>query len=174
MKNDHDLFIEFYEQFKNKLFTYLMYRLNFDKELSEDLLMDIVLKAYEKFGSYKEKKGSFKNWIFTIAHNHLLNYWRDQNKKKTVDIESVAIDKEILTDYEVKDRVDAKIEMDRVKKIFSIMSESNVELLILKYIHEFDNKEISKILKKKEGAVRTNLSRAVSQFKELYIKMYNR
>lgn len=173
MKNDHDLFIEFYEQYKNKLFTYLMYRLNFDKELSEDLLMDIVLKAYEKFGSYKEKKGSFKSWIFTIAHNHLLNYWRDQKKKKTVDIESVSMDKEVLIDDKGKENVDKEIEMKRIREVFVAMNESGAELLELKYIHDFSNKEIAKVLKKREGAVRTALTRAISQFKELYNKMYN-
>lgn len=173
MNNDHDLFIEFYEQYKNKLFTYLMYRLNFDKELSEDLLMDIVLKAYEKFGSYKEKKGSFKSWIFTIAHNHLLNYWRDQKKKKTVDIESVSMDKEVLIDDKGKENVDKEIEMKRIREVFVAMNESGAELLELKYIHDFSNKEIAKVLKKREGAVRTALTRAISQFKELYNKMYN-
>jgi RNA polymerase sigma-70 factor (ECF subfamily) len=173
MENDHDLFIEFYEKYKNKLFNYLMYRLNFNKELSEDLLMDIILKAYEKFSSYNQEKGSFKNWIFTIAHNHLLNHWRDQNKKKTIDIEAVQFNEKLTVEGKITENVDKRIEMDYIQKIFAMMSKKNSELLILKYINDFNNKEIAKILKKREGAVRTSLTRAVSQFKELYNKLYN-
>lgn len=165
MKSDHDLFIEFYEKYKNKLFTYLMYRLNFDRELSEDLLMDVVLKAYEKFDSYNHKKGSFKNWIFTITHNHLLNYWRDQSKKKTVDIESVQLVEEF--------KADDLVEIDNIQKILEIMKDSDAELILLKYVQGFSNKEIAGILNKKEGAVRTGLTRVVRQFKEIYKKLYN-
>ncbi|MFC1656308.1 RNA polymerase sigma factor, partial [Patescibacteria group bacterium] len=123
MQDDHDLFIEFYEKYKNKLFSYLMYRLNFNRELSEDLLMDVVLKAYEKFGSYNQKKGSFKNWIFTIAHNHLLNHWRDQNKKKTVDIEAVQFNEKIIVKEKIEENVERRIEMDHIQEVLAVMNE---------------------------------------------------
>lgn len=174
MNNDHDLFLRFYEEFKNKLFNYLMYRLSFDRELAEDLLMDIVLKAYENFDSYNKKKGSFKSWIFTIAHNHLLNYWRDQNKRGTVDIEKLEFNEMYADDGQIVKNADKKIEADYIKRVFEIMNNTNSELLILKYIHDFNNKEIAKILKKRQGTIRTAISRAVKEFKEIYNKLYNK
>lgn len=173
MQDDHDLFIEFYEKYKDKLFSYLMYRLSFNREVSEDLLMDVVLKAYEKFGSYNQKKGSFKNWIFTIAHNHLLNHWRDQNKKKTVDIEVVQLNEKFAVEGQIKGNAERSIEANHIQKILATMNEKYSELLTLKYIHDFNNKEIAKILKKREGTVRTGLSRAVKEFERLYKKLYN-
>jgi RNA polymerase sigma-70 factor, ECF subfamily len=173
MKKNHDLFLEFYEKYKNKILTYLMYRLNFDKELSEDLLMDIVLKAYEKFDTFKSKNGSFKNWIFTIAHNHLLNYWRDNKNAKTISIDVLQDNKQLSADMESDKATGKRINMENIQKVFSLMSGTDSELLELKYIHDFENKEITKILKKREGAVRTGLSRAVKNFKELYNKSYN-
>jgi DNA-directed RNA polymerase specialized sigma24 family protein len=53
------------------------------------------------------------------------------------------------------------------------MNEKSSELLTLKYIHDFNNKEIAKILKKREGTIRTGLSRAVKEFEGLYKKLYN-
>lgn len=173
MQNNHDLFLEFYEKYKNKILTYLMYRLNFDKELSEDLLMDIVLKSYEKFDTFKPKNGSFKNWIFTIAHNHLLNYWRDNKNTKTISIDILQDNKQLSAEMESDKATEKKINTENIQKVFSLMSETDSELLELKYIHDFENKEIAKILKKREGAVRTGLSRAVQNFKELYSKSYN-
>ncbi|MFC1647571.1 RNA polymerase sigma factor [Patescibacteria group bacterium] len=173
MQDDHDLFIEFYEKYKNKLFSYLMYRLNFNRELSEDLLMDVVLKGYEKFGSYNQKKGSFKNWIFAIAHNHLLNHWRDQNMQKTVDIEAVQLNEKFAVEERSSEKANKEIERECIQKVFELMNDKNSELLTLKYINDFNNKEIAKILKKREGAVRTGLSRAVKEFEELYKKLYN-
>ncbi|MBU1446329.1 sigma-70 family RNA polymerase sigma factor [Patescibacteria group bacterium] len=173
MKNNRDVFIDFYNQYKNKILTYLMYRLNFDRDLSEDLLMDIVLKAYEKFDTFNPKNGSFKNWVFRIAHNHLLNYWRDNKNRKTLSIDDLHDSEELSVDTKSEDVLEKRINMENMQKCFSIMSGTDAEILSLKYIHDFDNKEIAKILKKREGAVRTGLSRAVKNFKELYNKSYN-
>lgn len=172
MHNVHDVFIEYYEKYKNKLFTYLMYRLNFNRELSEDLLMDIVLKAYESFDLYNKEKGTFKNWIFAIAHNHLINFWRDRGNKNFADIEPLKSNEKFIVNESIPDKIDRKIETERIKKTFTLMDKKNSELLILKYIHEFENNEIAQMLRKKEGAVRTAVTRAMKQFKQFYTKLY--
>ncbi len=167
MNKTHDSFINHYQNNKDKLFNYLMYRLNFDKELAEDILMDIVLKAYENYKQFNSGKGSFKNWIFTIAHNHLVNHWRDNKNNLPL--------KENINDSaseNINGKIDKKMELEKVKKILSLMDKKESEIIVLKYINEFTTKEIAETLKKKENAVRTGLSRAIKQFKSLYNKIY--
>jgi len=174
MKNKHRSFIAHYEETKNQIFNYLMYRLNFDKNLSEDLLMDIVLKAYENFDSYDKNKGTFKNWIFTITHNHLVNYWRTNENKKTISLEKLDNESLNISELNSTDSTKKDIETQKIKHILSLMNESEIELLTLKYIHDFNNTEISKILEKNEGSTRTGLSRAVDRFRTLYQKIYSK
>lgn len=164
---DHDLFIGFYEQYKDKVFTYLMYRLNFNRVVAEDLLMDIFLKAYEKFKLYDVNRGSFKNWIFTIAHNRLVNHWRDSDKVNPLDGSTTQ------SADRLEDLTDKKMELKGIRRILTMMDKSNGELLSLRYVHDFSVGEMAEILKKREEAVRTALSRAVKQFKELYEKINN-
>ena len=169
---DHDRFVAYYHDHKDKLFTYLMYRLNFDRMLAEDLLMDIVLKAYENFSKFDPEKGSFKTWIFTLAHNHLVNFWRDNKKKKTVSLENLEEEGAFVAVTEVDDPVSQEIESKQIQHILSLMKDEEQEIIALRYLEELSYKEIAQITGKNEGAIRTSLSRALDHFSDLYQKFY--
>lgn len=159
---DHELFIANYQDNKDKVFTYLMYRLNFDRETCEDLLMDIVLKAYENFHQFNPKKGSFKNWIFGIAHNHLVNHWRDRKEELPIEnAEDVA--------YE---QPSEELPSPAIHKIMSLLSETEREIIALRYLNDLSYEEIAEITGKSQGSARTSLSRALDQFKTFYNKIY--
>ena len=169
---DHDRFIAYYNDHKDKIFTYLMYRLNFDQALAEDLLMDIVLRAYENFNKFDPEKGSFKTWIFTLAHNHLLNFWRDNQKKKTVSLENLEEEGVFTAVTEADNPVSQDIENKKIQHILSLMKEDEREIIILRYLEELNYGEIAQITGKNEGAIRTSLSRALDRFSDLYKKIY--
>jgi len=158
----HKIFVAHYKENKDKIFTYLMYRLNFDRETCEDLLMDIVLKAYEKYDQFDPQKGSFKNWIFGIAYNHLLNYYRDHKPVTSIDsAEEVAYEQPMSGPTSPV-----------VKKILSMLTEVEREVIAMRYLSDLSFQEIAEITGKSEGAVRTSLSRAQSQFRTFYSKIY--
>ncbi len=161
---DHELFIAHYQNTKDKVFTYLMYRLSFDHATCEDLLMDIVLKAYENFHQFDQKRGSFKNWLFGIAHNHLVNHWRD--RKEEVPLEYV--------DEIVSEPAACELPDQTIHKILSLLTETEREVITLRYLNDLSYEEIAEITDKNEGAIRTSLSRATDQFKTFYNKLYGK
>jgi RNA polymerase sigma-70 factor, ECF subfamily len=42
----------------------------------EDVVQDVWLRAMDKFGSFDPERGSFRNWILTIATNSMTNAFR--------------------------------------------------------------------------------------------------
>ena len=46
------------------------------------------------------------------------------------------------------------------------------EVVILRYIQDLEYSEVAKILGKKEGAIRTHLSRSLKNFEKLYKELY--
>lgn len=151
-----------------------MVRLNFNREQAEDILMDVVLKAYENFDKFDSRKGTFKTWIFTIAHNHLVNFWRDSSKKKTVSIEKLEEGGVSVGSVEHEDLVTPSLENKKIQKALSLMSESEREMISLRYFEDMEFKEMAAILNKKEGAIRTGLSRSMKHFSEIYQKLYKK
>ena len=163
-------FETYYQEYKDKVFNYLMYRLNFDRNLCEELLMDIVTKAYEHFDQFDKTKGSFKTWFFSIAHNHLLNYWRDKKQVRSLDaMEEKGIN---LGKVELNDKTAQQFSKKNIETVMNLLSEKEKEVISLKYLSDLSHKEISDIMGKKEGAVRTHLSRAMKQFKQFHKKLY--
>ena len=64
-----------YWRFKDKIYNYFYYRTGFNKSVAEDLTSTVFLSALEHFDSY-DKSRPFQPWIFRIAHNLLVNHYR--------------------------------------------------------------------------------------------------
>lgn len=171
MEHDSDQFIAYYKEVKDKLFTYFMVRLKFDRELAEDLFMDVIVKAYEHFNRFNVDKGSFKTWIFTFAHNHLVNFWRD--KKKSVSLEALEEEGINPAVTEMEESSGQDINNKNIRHILSLMKEGESEIILMRYMQDMSYSEIASIIGKNEGAIRTSLSRALERFAELYKKIYS-
>ena len=167
----HKQFVAQYHQIKNKVFTYLMYRVSFNKETAEDLLMDIILKAYENLDKFDPKKGSFKGWVFAIARNELVNYWR--GNQVTVSLDRInEYEEYAYSKYMADEEASQNMENKKVWHILEFMSEGDKEIILLRFMDELNYEEIAHVTGKEQGAVRTQLSRAMEKFRNLYQKFY--
>ncbi len=54
----------------------------------EDLLQDILIKTYNNLDAVKTQK-SVKSWLFQIANNTIIDYYRKQGRARTVTIEDL-------------------------------------------------------------------------------------
>ncbi len=159
MTESKSSFTGYYEQYKNKVFVYFLYRVNFNHTVAEDLTSEVFLKALKHFDGFDDTR-SFQSWIFTIAHNHLVNHYRVAHR------ETELLEDQFVTKQEI-DQVDQKQELDRVMSIINTMSDSDREILLLRFVNDFSNSEIAYLLEKDEGAIRTKMSRALSKLREI-------
>jgi len=159
MRKPKDSFIPYYNQFKDKIFNYFLYRVGFDKTMAEDLTSEVFIKAFKNFDQFDESK-KFQSWIYMIAHNHLVNHYKSD--KHEVSLELV----EDFLQYLDKG-AEEKYELERILKIISSMDKTDSEILQLKLVDELNNQEIADILEKEEGAIRTQISRSLSKLREI-------
>lgn len=157
MEGDQALFTQNYHQFKDKIFNYFWYRVNFNRELAEDLTSEVFIKAMKNFTSFKVSQ-SFQAWIFTIAHNHLVDHYK--KKKRDVSLEDILE----MADGDKK-AIENKVFVKEVIVEIERLPDYYQEVVTLKYINGLTTKEMSEILEKEEGAIRTALSRAVKELK---------
>ena len=57
---------------------------------AEDLVQEILLKAWRARGKYDGQEGTPQTWLATIARNTMNNYWRTFKKRPTVSLEEVS------------------------------------------------------------------------------------
>ncbi len=167
MSDVETAFLGYYDTYRDKIYTYLLYRVGFRREVAEDLAQDVFVKAFDHFENFDESKGGFQAWIYRIAHNHLVNYYRDTKKVESIEN---AFNLSDLTDIvgEVSDRLEA----ERILATLALLASDEREVLFLHYRQDLGNKELATVLNKPEGAVRTALSRAKARLREIYLKIY--
>lgn len=156
-------FTVYYEKHKTAIFNYILYRVGFNRDTAEDLTSDIFLKAFEHFEKY-DRERPFKTWIFTIAHNHLVNYYIA--KKDTLPLEeAIEVVKESSS---VSQDTEHSMTVAKILHLVSELPDQQKEIVIMKYVDDMTNEEIAGTLGKEEGTVRTALSRAIASLRNKY------
>lgn len=157
MGRKSEYFTEYYNQYKNKIFVYFLYRVNFNNEVAEDLTSEVFLKALDAFDSFDEDR-SFQSWIFTIAHNHLVNYYK-RAQRETYELK----DNQAVDSHEkmVSLRYELQVILEQINK----MEENDKEVLLLRFVDNMNNTEIADLLGKSEGSIRTRISRALDKLR---------
>lgn len=165
MSGVHD-FEKHYEAHKKRVFTYLLYRLSFDRELAEDLTSEVFLKAFEHFDSYDPSR-PFQPWIFKIAHNHLVNYFA--SRRETLSLEKVS---ELSIPSTVAEKTEEKMLIEKIETFVKDLPPHQQELILLRYQNGLSHREIAEIVGKEEVAVRVAISRALDTIRNKYHQSY--
>lgn len=170
---DHRVFLQHYDETKDKLFTFLMYRVNYNQVEAEDVLMDVVVRAYENFHTFDPQKGSFQKWIYSIAWNYLKNLWRSQKGKETASLDQLQETGFMPSVESSENALDSQLTGEAVQKVLGLLPTEERQIIVLRYIQDLSYDEIADITGKKEGALRTQLSRALERFTDYYQKFYS-
>lgn len=165
-KGDSEAFAELYEHFVTPIYRYIFFKVK--KEDVEDLTETLFLKAWENIKKYKKKKNTnFKSWIYRIAHNLVVDHYRLTREHSSLDPRI----KETKREANPIDKADLNINNENLKLAISKLKKNYQQVLILKFINELSNEEISKILKKSEGSVRILQFRALKALKQTFEDM---
>ncbi len=165
-KKDDQAFTVLYDFYFPKIYGYIFKRVgSFD--IAEDLVSTTFLKVFTNLSNYKYKGYSFNAWIYKVATNNLIDYYRKSNKKREVNIDEIKELKDEggnLPEKLVQRSEDKKM----VQEILKELPEKYQKVLYLKFFAEKDNTKIAEILKANENNVRVLIFRALKSFKEAY------
>ena len=159
--------------YEKKLSRYIRRITNFDEETVEDLLQEVFLKVYKNLNDY-DADFSFNSWIYRIAHNEAIIFFRKQKSRpETVNPqndEGVDYLNIIPSDIDLRGDYVKKELARKVRKLINKLPEKYRAVLVLKFLEEKNYNEISDILQTPSGTVATLIHRAKIQFKQLAIK----
>ena len=151
-------FGELYSIYLDRIYRYVYYQIN-DKMAAEDITEDVFIKAWKAIKSCKGKEVTFSSWLYRIAHNHLVNTLRRENKLTSIDkIEVSGMNRP-------EEIAEANAEYQELMKNITCLPENQKQIIILKFIEGLDNREIGKIIGKSEGAIRISQMRALATLK---------
>lgn len=177
-KLDPEAFADIFDLYYVKIFNYCIRRVQ-NKTLAEDLTSEIFFKALKNLSKFKWQSVPFGAWLFRIASNEVITYYRkghenvaslDQMQQETgFDVEGVGDAATDIKSEEVEQEQFALFH--EVSSCLISLPEHYREVISLRYFEKLSILEISEILEKPEGTVKSLLSRGVEMLrKQMSIK----
>lgn len=148
-----------YDELVKPVYRYIFYRVK--ENIAEDLTEETFLKVWQNLKKYKKGKHPFSSWVFRIAHNLVVDYYRKNKTTEEID-EKFADPKE---GNNPASQADIKLTQIRLRKVIRRLPDNYQQVIILKYINELDNKEIADTIGKSEATVRTIQFRALEKLR---------
>ncbi len=131
---------------RQSVFNYIYYTVR-DRELAEDIFQDTFIKAILtiKQGRYTET-GKFRAWISRIAHNLIIDHFRQEKNENTVSNDDAPIDllnNPSLCDGTIEDEIIKTQITSDIRKLISYLPETQREVLEMRYYQDLSFKEIA-------------------------------
>ena len=150
-----------YGEYYDRIVRYIFIRVN-DQSEAENLGGDVFLRALQSLDSYRGRPEQMRAWLFKIAHNLVVDYWRKMGKQKTVSIDEV----EVPDRLNIAEVVETELEVERLKKILKWLTPAQREVIGLRVFGGLSSAEVGKMLGKSSGAVREMQRAAVETLRK--------
>lgn len=154
-QGDREAFGKLYDHFVKKIYNYIYYR-TYRRDLSEDLTSLTFLKALEKLGTFKPDRGTFSAWLYRIAHNALMDHFRQ--KKGQMSLDDI---KEVAGKADVEADADNRVKWEKLKPFLEKLSPREKDIILMRVWDGLSYKEIGDVLGSSEASCKMAYSRAV-------------
>ncbi|MDG5787142.1 sigma-70 family RNA polymerase sigma factor [Evansella sp. AB-P1] len=121
-----------------------------------DIVQDAVIKGYKSYHKLNEKN-YFSTWMTRIVINSSIDFLR--KSKDVISLESEWFD----TGRNEENKTIVKMDLE---KIFNELKPEQKTLLILRFYSGYTVPEIANILEKREGTIKSQLHRTLSEVKK--------
>ncbi len=145
-KGNNKAFEVLFSKHEQSLYGYILYLVK-NRDLADDIFQETFIKAITtiKLGKYTET-GRFRSWISRIAHNLVVDYFRNEQKQKTISNDEYEYDLFNNSKFS-DDTVEAILVKNQVysdvKKIVDTLPDVQRDVLKMRYYKEMTFKEIA-------------------------------
>ena len=132
---------------QTKLFTYVMFVVR-DREVANDIFQETFVKVITKLQQHKyTNSGKFGAWLVRIAHNVIMDWYREQKSEKIVE----ANEENDLSNLGGSEVLDLNVEnqyvneqvMRDVRKMMNMLPPTQREVVFMRFYQEMSFKEIA-------------------------------
>ena len=141
-----------YERFFDQIHRYVSFKSG-SRDEAEDITGDVFVKMLESIHSFKWQGHPFSSWLFRIAHNLIVDYFRRGARKKTVPLEAAAAT--VGTTPDDLDRVvETNLTMAEVRVAMQGLTSLQQEVISLRFAAGLSVSETAGALGKNDNAVK--------------------
>ncbi len=153
-KKDKQALGELYEALFDRVYAYFFYRVAI-QEVAEDLTQQLFLKVISALASYRLTRRPFSAWVFKIAHNLLVDYYRQKKDEVTLEVGLPFEDKSAQAELEqLEERAILEKALRKIKDDYR-------EVVYLRFLVGLSVKETAYAMGRSESAIKLLQLRAL-------------
>ncbi|MBI4138349.1 MAG: RNA polymerase sigma factor [Candidatus Wildermuthbacteria bacterium] len=156
-------FGDLYDKFVAKIYRYIFLKVS-NRETAEDLVSEAFLRAFKTMKKPGFRAQNPQAFLYQVARNVIADHYRAKNPK-TVPLEAAEFQFADDKDSPLQS-AEIGLEMAKLQEALALLNGDYQDLIILRYIDEFSNAEISEITGRSEEAVRVGIHRALQALRE--------
>ena len=164
-QGDRDAFGQIYEFTVDRVYRYVYFRV-MDDQTAEDLTSMVFLKAWEHLPRFKESGSPFIAWLYTIAHNAVIDHYRTHRQDTQLDEISALADRDPLP----HEQCESHSEAQSLRRALQRLTEQQRDVVTMKLIDGLSTDEIAARLRKSPGATRALQMRALQSLAKILQK----
>lgn len=145
-KGDNQSFDLLLRRHQARVFTYVVTIVK-DQDVANDIFQETFVKAIVtiKQGRYTET-GKFSAWIMRIAHNLIIDYYRQERSENTTSADDEAsnvLNRKEFSDVNIEDILVSEQILADVRRIVAELPDSQREVLEMRFYRDMSFKEIA-------------------------------
>ena len=161
-KGDRAALEELYLIHFDRIYSYLHMTVG-NRYDAEDLTTQTFLKMLEAIGKFRWQSAPFSAWLFRIAHNLAMDHFRANRRwQPEEDVPEPPGSEEPSAELEAM----KSIGRQSMLELIETLSPEQQQVLTLKFVFNFRNADVAKILGKTEGAIKSLQHRALASLQK--------
>jgi len=153
---------ELYDRYAPRIYGYIYKRIQ-NTQLAEDLTSEVFVRVLEAIRSERFWHTSFVSWLYRIAHNLLVDYYRSRPSVLVLPLEEhlIAGLEELNVPY-----VD-KFALENLQEAISQLTQAQQQVIALRFGEQLMSKEVAEIMGKSIGAIEALQFRALASLRRI-------
>jgi RNA polymerase sigma-70 factor (ECF subfamily) len=160
-RENPERFAPLYDKYYKAIFNYVYQRME-SRERAFDVTADVFLKALTNLPKYEYRGVPFASWLYRIAHNEMMQFFRKEKDQRTVnadvsDIRALCDESETVFFEEY---------IPFIKKLILGLKPGELQLVEMRYFEKRPFKEIAEILELTETNAKVRMHRILDKLKK--------
>jgi RNA polymerase sigma-70 factor, ECF subfamily len=160
------VFEELYSKYHQDVFQFLIYTVR-SRQLAEDLVQEVYIRVLRSHKNF-EGKSSEKTWLFSIAKNVAIDYFRKQKGWKGRILEKFDWSQPLKGENDIPEEV--AVQKEEIRDLYKCIEKCTTDqrmVITMRYIQDLSISETAEVLGWTESKVKTTQHRAIKALKKL-------
>ena len=152
-KKNNRAFEEFFKRYANKV-KFLMLKMGAKDVDAEEISQEVMAILWRKALMYDSKKSSVSSWVYAIARNYRIDFFRRSNRVVLDSDDPTFVPDPPLNSVQLLMKYEKH---DRIKLILKQLTEEKKQLLTAAFFEGLSHSELAKKFNKPLGTIKSRL-----------------